>query len=415
MRLRYLVQINPPKSQVAHLPGDTEVVFAPMQALADGLGGLDVSMIRPLAEVSGGSYSFFCEGDLLLAKVTPCFENGKKAIATGLPTPIGFATSEVHVIRLKSETLDRRYLNYVFCSDHFRFVGAASMTGAGGLRRVPEETILNYRLPVSDLPTQKRIADLLGHETARIDQLMEKKQKLIEVLEEKSSNTITRAVTKGLDQNALMKASRLPWLVKVPAHWDVYPLKWLASLKSGDSITSDYIEETGEYPVFGGNGLRGYTSVYNHSGTHVLIGRQGALCGNINYACGKFFASEHAIVVTPVRQVEISWLGELLRTMNLNQYSMSAAQPGLSVGTISNLSIPVPPLSEQHAIADYIARETIRMDAAVSKISESIKTLRELRSSIITAAVTGQIDVDTWRKRGDTDRRLEAIEEEANI
>lgn len=303
------------------------------------------------------------------------------------------------------------YMNSPLARHHY-VVSSTSTSGLGNL-----SAHIIGELPISDVDfsTQKRIANFLDRETARIDQLIEKKQRLVLVLEEKRSSTTARAVTKGLDRNVPMRASGLPWSVEIPSQWDVYPLKRLARLKSGDSITSDDIEDTGDFPVFGGNGLRGYTSTYSHDGTHVLIGRQGALCGNINYASGKFFASEHAIVVTPVRQVEITWLAELLRTMNLNQYSMSAAQPGLSVGTISNLLIPVPPLSEQHAIADYIARETSRMDAVMFKISESIETLREFRSALITATVTGQIDVDTWRRRGDTDRRLEAIEEEASV
>jgi type I restriction enzyme, S subunit len=82
--------------------------------------------------------------------------------------------------------------------------------------------------------------------------------------------------------------------VTIPPHWHWMKLKHVASLKSGDSITSDSINEVGDYPVFGGNGIRGYTSAYAHSGKYVLIGRQGALCGNINYAFGDFWASEHA-------------------------------------------------------------------------------------------------------------------------
>lgn len=130
------------------------------------------------------------------------------------------------------------------------------------------------------------------------------------------------------------------WLGDIPAHWEVCALKRLASLKSGETINSDSIEEAGEYPVFGGNGLRGFTSSYTHQGIFALIGRQGALCGNVNYAHGKFWASEHAVVVSPLKPVETIWLGELLRAMNLNQYSVSAAQPGLSVEIISALPAP---------------------------------------------------------------------------
>ena len=129
------------------------------------------------------------------------------------------------------------------------------------------------------------------------------------------------------------------WLHAIPREWQRKKLKYVASLKSGNSITSDDIAESGEYPVFGGNGIRGYASAYTHEGRHVLIGRQGALCGNINYATGRFWASEHAVVVTINADSNVTWLGELLRSMNLNQYSQSAAQPGLAVDVIANLEI----------------------------------------------------------------------------
>ena len=92
----------------------------------------------------------------------------------------------------------------------------------------------------------------------------------------------------------------------------------------------------GDFPVYGGNGLRGYTTSFTHEGHYVLIGRQGALCGNINYAKGKFWASEHAVVASMIGKIDTYWLGELLRDMNLNQYSNAAAQPGLAVDRITD-------------------------------------------------------------------------------
>src|ERR1700733_533785 len=138
------------------------------------------------------------------------------------------------------------------------------------------------------------------------------------------------------------KDSGVKWLGEVPEHWQIHPLKWTAHLQSGEMIGPESIEPGGEYPVYGGNGLRGFTDRYTHDGRYPLIGRQGALCGNMNYGTGKFWASEHAIVVTPARDVDVTWLGELLREMNLNQYSIASAQPGLSVENIRRLMIAVP-------------------------------------------------------------------------
>jgi type I restriction enzyme S subunit len=184
------------------------------------------------------------------------------------------------------------------------------------------------------------------------------------------------------------KDSGVAWLGEVPGHWGVLQLKRIASLKSGESITADSIEETGDFPVFGGNGLRGFTGRFTHEGHYALIGRQGALCGNVNYASGRFWASEHAVVVTPLEEVATRWLGEVLRAMNLNQYSVSAAQPGLSVESVSTLSIPFPAITEQERIAAFLDRETAKIDALVEEQQRLIELLKEKRQVVISQAVT---------------------------
>ena len=197
MRLRHLVTIGPRPPIGTELHPDADVTFVPMEAIADGLGGLDISQTRPFSEVVSGSYNYFAEGDLLLAKVTPCFENGKKALAQSLSNGIGYATSEVHVIRPGVDRIHPKYLFYLLCSEDFRAGGIASMTGAGGLRRVSDAAVLNYQPSVTNLPTQKAIADFLDRETARIDQLIEKKQRMVEVLGEKRQAVISRCSHQG--------------------------------------------------------------------------------------------------------------------------------------------------------------------------------------------------------------------------
>ena len=184
------------------------------------------------------------------------------------------------------------------------------------------------------------------------------------------------------------KESGIAWVDQIPSHWESKRMKFIADLKSGDGITSDSINSEGEYPVYGGNGLRGYTASYSHEGDYVLIGRQGALCGNINYATGKFWASEHAVVATLNENHAVYWFGELLRVMNLNQYSQAAAQPGLAVDVIKNLLIPCPPVEEQQAIADYLDRKTAVIDSLIAKKERQIGLLQEQKTAVINHAVT---------------------------
>jgi type I restriction enzyme S subunit len=189
-----------------------------------------------------------------------------------------------------------------------------------------------------------------------------------------------------------VKPSGLDWSPEVPAHWTVKKLGFVASLQSGEAITAEDIKDTGLHPVYGGNGLRGYTDAFTHRGHYVLVGRQGALCGNVNYANGEFWASEHALVATPREPISVIWFGELLRAMNLNQYSVSAAQPGLAVEAITALKIPVPPFDEQNAIADLLDGETARLDALVAAKERWLELLAEKRRVLMTRAVTRGLD-----------------------
>ncbi|MEO6685323.1 MAG: restriction endonuclease subunit S [Dyadobacter sp.] len=193
------------------------------------------------------------------------------------------------------------------------------------------------------------------------------------------------------------------WIGGIPEHWEIKKIKYVAYLKSGDNIISEQINESDAFPVFGGNGLRGYFSDFTHEGNFVLIGRQGALCGNINYASGKFWASEHAIVCHLQTAAGWKWFGELLKIMNLNQYSQSAAQPGLAVEKIKNLEIPYPPLFEQTAIANYLDKKTSELDTLITKKENLIELLKEERTAIINQAVTKGLDPDVEMKDSGVD------------
>ena len=166
-------------------------------------------------------------------------------------------------------------------------------------------------------------------------------------------------------------------------------------MQSGDTITAMSIDEAGQHPVYGGNGLRGYTASYTHDGDFVLIGRQGALCGNVHLVHGRFWASEHAVVATLHVGHVPYWFGALLRGMNLNQYSIAAAQPGLSVDRVLNLWAPVPPKLEQTAIARFLNHADRRIQRYIRAKERLIELLEEQKQAIIHQAVTGQIDVRT--------------------
>ncbi|MBE7630152.1 restriction endonuclease subunit S [Tenacibaculum piscium] len=189
------------------------------------------------------------------------------------------------------------------------------------------------------------------------------------------------------------KNSGIDWLLdEIPNHWETKRIKDLCKMQSGFYISANDFQDEG-FPIYGGNGFRGFSKDYNHNGEYTLIGRQGALCGNVNYAKGKFWATEHAIVVYEKKRINKFWFGELLRLMNLNQYSLSAAQPGLSVEKIKRLKLPfIPKLKEQTEIANYLDSKTQTIDKKVKLLSEKISTYKDYRKTLINQTVTKGLD-----------------------
>ena len=167
-------------------------------------------------------------------------------------------------------------------------------------------------------------------------------------------------------------------------------LKFLANLKSGAAIDGTDILAEGPYPVYGGNGLRGYTETKTHLADAPLIGRQGALCGNVNYASGDFYATEHAIVAMPRDGVSPRWLFWLLASLNLGQYSMAAAQPGLAVDAVGRLRVRRNALGEQERIANFLDEKTARIDALIAEKERLLTSIKDYRTSAIDAEVTGR-------------------------
>ncbi|MCH5346277.1 MAG: restriction endonuclease subunit S [Muribaculaceae bacterium] len=142
-----------------------------------------------------------------------------------------------------------------------------------------------------------------------------------------------------------------------PKGWPVMKLGEVCNLKAGKAISAKDLTEnksSGLYPCYGGNGIRGFIDRKSHSGNYSIIGRQGALCGNVSLAQGDFYATEHAIVVTPTIESNFIWMYTVLKELNLNRYAKGAAQPGISVGVLNEIDIPVPPLSLQQRFAEQI-------------------------------------------------------------
>ncbi|MCG3774025.1 MAG: hypothetical protein JW395_0842 [Nitrospira sp.] len=218
IRGRFVMRVNPSAPRIRNLEPEDEVSFVPMEAVGE-YGGLNLEQTRVIADVSNG-YTEFQDGDVIVAKITPCFENGKAALARGLLNGAAYGTTELHVLRA-GPSLERGFLFYVAISDRFRKLGESEMYGAGGQKRVPPEFNKDFPMPMPPVSEQQRITAFLDWKTREIDALIARKKELLEKLKEKRIAVITQAVTKGLNPAVSLRDSGIPWLGQVPQHWQV--------------------------------------------------------------------------------------------------------------------------------------------------------------------------------------------------
>ena len=203
-RLRFVAELNPSKSEVTSLDKGTLVSFVPMEAIGED-GSLNLERERPISDVETG-YTFFRDGDVTVAKITPCFENGKGAVMQGLKNGFGFGTTELIVARpVVTETFGE-YLHWLFISTTFRKAGESFMYGAGGQKRVPDNFLRDFALAMPNIDEQREITAYLNHQTSQLDTLTQEAQTAIALLQERRTALISAAVTGKMDVRAAVAA-----------------------------------------------------------------------------------------------------------------------------------------------------------------------------------------------------------------
>jgi type I restriction enzyme S subunit len=189
------------------------------------------------------------------------------------------------------------------------------------------------------------------------------------------------------------KDSGVEWIGEIPEHWKIGSLRWYLSCKSGDAISNTDVEreETGNknIPVIGGNGIMGYSDRYNIDYKTIVIGRVGALCGNIHLVDYNCWITDNSLLINYLeKEIDVNYAELVLRSMNLNQFSTSTAQPLITGETIKKRKITIPPIEEQSQMATFIRKKTSELDTLMSDKEKLIKLLKEKRQAIITEAVT---------------------------
>ncbi|EFA4839322.1 restriction endonuclease subunit S [Escherichia coli] len=249
-------------------------------------------------------------------------------------------------------------------------------------------------LPSPSLPEQSIIAHFLDHETAKIDNLIEKQQQLIELLKEKRQAVISHAVTKGLNPDVPMKDSGVEWLDEIPEHWRICKLKNLAKICNGQDYKLVQAE-TG-YPVIGSGGQFAWANTFLYDKPSVLLGRKGTIDKPLYI--DKAFWTVDTMYYTEVFDCIIEkYLYYLALTIQFNRYATNTALPSMTQEHLGNYSFSLSfNLSEQKLIINSIEKSLIKIDALTEKQLKQIELLKERRTALISAAVTGKIDLRNW-------------------
>ena len=413
-RIKFFAEINPSKTQVRNLPKDTEVSFLPMEAIGED-GSLKLDSQKQLGDVING-YTFVGENDLIIAKITPCFENGKSAIARGLIKQIAFATTEVIPLRCNNSD-DTGFLYYLLKCSPFKNIAEGSMYGAGGQKRVADSFVANYHFAEPPIAERYKIAAFLDRETAKIDQLIAKQQQLIELLKEKRQAVISHAVTKGLNPNVKMKPSGVEWLGDVPEHWDVCFIKHKCQeITDGAHISPE--TENGEHLFISITDIKKgvidfENALLTSSASYAYLKKTGCMpfAGDILFSKDgtigqtaitpskvSFVVASSLIIVRPNRALVTSEYMDFLLKSSLvaeqvESFVKGAALRRLSIQNLLKIFGVFPPLEEQRKISNYLTKKLSEYDSLEENTGRQIGLLRERRAALISAAVTGKIDV----------------------
>ena len=293
----------------------------------------------------------------------------KNQIGTGVMSPV------YTVFRFRNDAKD--FFAHYFRSSHWHgYLRRVSNSGARHDRMaITNDDLMQMPIPTPTSREQQKIADCLGSlddlitaERRKLEALRQHKQGLMQQLFPQPGETVPRL--------------RFPEFLN-GSPWDEKTIGDVCDLRAGDFVAASEIAEhadDGSFPCYGGNGFRGYVKSFTHEGRYVLVGRQGALCGNVKLYAGKFHATEHALVAKPNRGVDTGWLFYALDVLKLNRFSIGQAQPGLSVRVLKDVGISVPIGSdEQKKIADCLGL----LDDLIAEEIRKLKALRQDKEGLM--------------------------------
>lgn len=312
--------------------------------------------------------------------------------------------SPAYTVLKSLKNIEPRFYRYFFKSNPFITALQSTTDSLRDGKSITFEQFGDIPLVLPSTDEQQKIAQFLDHETAKIDTLIEKQQRLIELLKEKRQAVISHAVTKGLNPNAPMKDSGVEWLGEVPEHWRVCAIKHQLSSLDFKRIPLSAEERgsrSGEYRYYGASGVIDYIDDYIFDESTILVGEDGANLVNRSTplafsAHGKYWVNNHAHILKSNDGLADYW-AETIEHIDINPIVSGSAQPKLTAENLNNLKITFPPsVDERIEIDNFISDIKSKFDLLMNKAKEQIELLQERRTALISAAVTGKIDVREW-------------------
>jgi type I restriction enzyme S subunit len=383
-----------------------------MEAIGDD-GSFDASSTRTLSETAA-VYSYFRDGDVIRAKVTPCFENGKGAFVTGLTNGLGFGTTELFVLRPGPE-IDGRFLYYLTISSPFSRLGEATIYGAHGVKRVDDQFVKNFAFGLPPLSEQRAIAAFLDRETAHIDELIERHQKLADAVGARpSALAAEKCLPSRLPRRWTCQASAAMLVRAMPSGWGASRCKYLFGevderSTSGTEMLLLVSKAVGVVPrdeftdrEARADTLKGYKLVRPGD---IVINRMRAFNGALGVSRWNGIVSPDYAVLRPTDGVDPRYYACLFRTpplideMRLRLRGIGGTDmgnvrtPRINVEDFGQIVVPVPPLDDQTRIGDELDAAAARHAGAVSRTLAAVRALQERRRAVVTAACGGGVDV----------------------
>jgi type I restriction enzyme S subunit len=325
------------------------------------------------------------KGDILI-----CARNGSRALI-GKNAQIDEASAGLSFGAFMSIFRSRynNYLSKVFNSALFEYQSGSFLTAT--INQLTTGNLNSFEIPLPTESERELIANFLDHETAKIDTLIEKQQQLIQLLKEKRQAVISHAVTKGLNSNAPMKDSGVEWLGEVPEHWEVARLKNVLKINNGRDYKDVEVEDGG-YPVYGSGGIFKRSSSFLFDGKSVLFGRKGTVDKPL-LVSGKFWTVDTMFYSEIFNLCIPEFIHYQSMQFPFDLLSTSTALPSMTQEALLSLGFVYPSKKEQNKIIEFIQIELNKMDAVICKANDAIQLMQERRTALISAAVTGKIDV----------------------